>query len=258
MKLMIEDFLGVLGQLSEQDWAAPSACEGWTVKDIVNHLAATFTVVINPEAALDGVTAEVSLEAVNDIMVSAGEDLTPEEARESYASQAPDAIAAVSAVQGPDYVEATAVLGDVGEYAVHWFANAVCFDHLCHLHLDVLAPTGPVKVAAPPIDETRLSPSMDWLIAVLPQWSGAELAAAVTAPVDVTLTGLAAKQFQLRPGSDDRAEVVDGASGAGASITSDSLAAMGWLTGRSDKSANTTLAGDTELAGRVLAALKAV
>ncbi|MGQ0625817.1 MAG: maleylpyruvate isomerase N-terminal domain-containing protein [Sporichthyaceae bacterium] len=258
LTLMISDTLEVLRQLSDQDWDAESGCDGWSVKDLVNHLAATFTVVIDPVNALDGVTAEVSLEAINDVMVSAGADMSPAEVLESYTSQKDDALAAVTAVQGPDFAEARAVLGDVGEYQVGWFANALCFDHLCHLHHDVLAPSGPVKLSAPPLDEARLGPSLDWLIEVIPQWSKAPLAAALTAPVDVTFTGLAPKQFQLRPTGADIVEVVLGASGAGASITSDALDAIGWLTGRTDKSLHTKLGGDTELAARVLAELKAV
>ena len=66
LTLLIDDTLGVLRQLSADEWDAESGCPGWTVKDLVNHLAATFTVVIDPENALDGVTAEVSLEAIND------------------------------------------------------------------------------------------------------------------------------------------------------------------------------------------------
>lgn len=258
LKLMIEDTLGVLRNLSEEDWAAESGCPGWSVKDLVNHLAATFTVVIDPVNALDGVTAEVSLEAINDVMVNAGADMGAAEVLASYESQKDDAVAAVSAVQGPDFAAATAVLGDVGEYQVGWFANALCFDHLCHLHNDVLAPSGPVKAPAPPIDEARLSPALDWLIEVIPQWSKAPLAAALTAPVDVTLTGLAPKQFQLRPTGTDIVEVVLGAAGAGASITSDALAALSWLTGRMEKTLHTTLGGDTELAARVLTELKSV
>jgi len=29
-----------LAQLSKEDWDAPSKCEGWTVKDVVSHMAA--------------------------------------------------------------------------------------------------------------------------------------------------------------------------------------------------------------------------
>lgn len=258
LTLLIDDTLGVLRGLSEEDWEAESGCPGWSVKDLVNHLAATFTVVIDPENALDGVTAEVSLEAINDVMVFAGTDMTPADALASYESQKDDAIAAVTALQAAELAGATAVLGDVGEYELHWFADALCFDHLCHLHADLLGPRGPVKASAPPIDEARLSPALDWLIAVIPQWSGAELAKVLTAPVDIVLTGIASKRFQLRPNGTDLVEVELGASGAGASISGDSLEAISWLTGRTDKTLATSVEGDTRLATAVLAAMKAV
>lgn len=257
-KLLIEDTLAILETLTDEEWGMETGCEGWTVKGMVDHLAATFSVVISPDAALDGVTSEVNFEAVNDIMVNAAEDFSPAETLESYKTQAPDAIAAISAVQGPETAGVTACLGDVGTYEVHWFANAICFDHLCHLHIDVLAPTGPIKRDAPPLDEARLSPAMDWLLTVMPQWSGAELAKALTAPVDLTLTGVGAKQLQMRPSGGDVIEIVWGESGAGASITSDALTAMSWLTGRGDKKAGATLGGDTALAGAVLEAMRSV
>ena len=144
LTLLIDDTLAVLRNLTEEDWAAESGCSGWTVKDLVNHLAATFTVVIDPTNALDGVTAEVSLEAINNVMVDAGSDMDPTDVLDSYESQKDEALAAVTALQAPEYRGATAVLGDVGEYELQWFANALCFDHLCHLHADLLAPRGPV------------------------------------------------------------------------------------------------------------------
>jgi len=258
LKLLIDDTLGVLRNLAEEDWEAESGCPGWSVKDLVNHLAATFTVVIDPENALDGVTAEVSLEAINDVMVFAGSDLTPADALASYESQKDEAIAAVTALQAAELQGATAILGDVGEYELHWFANALCFDHLCHLHADLLSPRGPIKLPAPPIDEARLSPTLDWLIAVIPQWSGAELAKALTAPVDVVLTGITTKRFQLKPNGTDIVDVALGVSGADACICGDSLEAISWLTGRSDKTLATSVEGNTALATAVLAALKAV
>lgn len=258
LKLMIDDTLAVLRSLSDEEWAAESGCPGWSVKDLINHLAATFTVVIDPTNALDGVTAEVSLEAINDVMVSAGEDMSPADVLASYESQIDDAVAAVSAVQGPDLATVTATLGDVGTYPVHWFANALCFDHLCHLNADLLAPRGPVSRPPAPMDEARLGPSMDWLIAVLPQWSGADLAKAVTAPVDVILTGPGGRRFQLRPSGTDQAEVSLDGTGADTRITSSAADALTWLTGRTDKGAACTIEGDSALGVAVLAAMRAV
>jgi uncharacterized protein (TIGR03083 family) len=258
LTLLIDDTLGVLSNLTAEDWSAESGCPGWTVKDLINHLAATFTVVIDPANALDGVTAEVSLEAINNVMVDAGSDMDPADVLDSYRSQKDEALAAVTAMQAPEYRGATAVLGDVGEYELHWFANALCFDHLCHLHADLLAPRGPVKATAPKIDDARLGPTLDWLIEVIPQWSGAALATVLTAPVDVVLTGISIRRFQLQPAGSDRVAIELGASGAGASISGDSLEAVSWLTGRSDKTLATSLDGDTALAAAVLAAMKAV
>lgn len=258
LKLMIDDTLAVLRSLDEAQWDAASSCPGWSVKDVALHLAASFTIAVDPAQALAGVTSDVSIEAVNDAMVDAGAHLTPAEVLASYEKQRNDAVAAVTSLQAPDFESHTAVLGDVGTYPVHWFADALCFDHFCHLHFDLLVPRGPVHVAPSTVDAARLSPTLDWLIAVVPQWSGAALAQALTAPVDVLLTGIVEKRFQLRPGGGDLVEIDLGASGAEALIASDAFEAVAWLTGRTDKAAATTLSGDVDLAGAALSAMRAV
>lgn len=96
------------------------------------------------------------------------------------------------------------------------------------------------------------------MIAVIPQWSGAALAKVLTAPVDVTLTGIAPKQFQLRPNGTDVVAVEVGGSGASASIVGESFEAIAWLTGRADAAAATDLAGDVALAAAVLSSMRAV
>ena len=72
LKLMVDDTLQLRRSLADAEWDAASSCPGWSVKDVAIHLAASFTIAIDPATALDGVTSDVSIEAINDAMVRVG------------------------------------------------------------------------------------------------------------------------------------------------------------------------------------------
>ena len=46
--------LAVCADLRDEDWAAASGCEGWTVKDVVGHVGALFWLVVDPSKLPDG------------------------------------------------------------------------------------------------------------------------------------------------------------------------------------------------------------
>src|SRR2546423_651636 len=56
-------------------------------------------------------------------------------------------------------------LDDLGNYPLHRLANALAFDHFCHLRNDILRPNGPIDRPAPPADELRVGAVLEWLIA---------------------------------------------------------------------------------------------
>ena len=42
-----DTLLAVCAGLRDEDWSAPSGCEGWTVKDVVGHVGALFWLVVD-------------------------------------------------------------------------------------------------------------------------------------------------------------------------------------------------------------------
>ncbi|MBA2624990.1 MAG: hypothetical protein H0U89_05230 [Acidimicrobiia bacterium] len=51
-------------------------------------------------------------------------------------------------------------------------ANALAFDHYCHLGNDILSPLGPINRPSPPGDALRLGAPLEWLIAGIRQCQG--------------------------------------------------------------------------------------
>ena len=61
--------------LTAAQWQAPSGCQGWSVQDIVAHLATEFWAVVDP-SQLPDVTGK-SLEAAAELEVASRRGLTP-------------------------------------------------------------------------------------------------------------------------------------------------------------------------------------
>ncbi|WP_420452020.1 maleylpyruvate isomerase N-terminal domain-containing protein [Ilumatobacter sp.] len=54
----------LLASMSDQEWQAPSACEGWRVQDVVTHMASVHQQIAEPESidTGDGAKAEEAAE----------------------------------------------------------------------------------------------------------------------------------------------------------------------------------------------------
>lgn len=77
------DALALWRSLDAADWARPSLCEGWTVKDVFVHCLRGETIVFHPnlKRAIAGdpspPTGEFSLEQMNDQQIAAGRAIPP-------------------------------------------------------------------------------------------------------------------------------------------------------------------------------------
>ena len=67
-------------------------------------------------------------------------------------------------------------LSDLGEHPLHLLGNAIAFDHYCHLRHDIGAAVE--RAAALPHDPEVLAPTIEWMLAGLPQMCADALAAA--------------------------------------------------------------------------------
>ena len=245
------EVLAIVKSLSAEEWDAPSGCEGWRTKDVVAHLACTFRSVVEPGTLPPGV--EGDLEGTQEVGVAERKDWEPERILAEYEELGGRAIEALAGLQAPGIGDTVIPLEDAGHYPLSLVANALAFDHYCHLRNDILAPRGSVDRPAPPHDDLRLGATMEWLIAGVPQMPGAAIVDAVTAPVLLDLSGPGGGQWTLQPG----VEVVEGDSGdAAATIQSSAQEFVVWSTRRRPwRDSDVKVDGDSALAERVLDAI---
>jgi uncharacterized protein (TIGR03083 family) len=176
-----EALLGIAGDLTPEEWVAPSACAGWAVRDVLGHMTQLFRQVVDPGALPPG-DPSGRTERTQDRWVEALRDVPVEQVLADYRELGGRAIDALAGLQGND---APIDLGDLGTHPMHLVANAFSFDHYTHIRADLLAPRGPVDRTPPPTGEEHLAAAADWIVAGIPQMSPE----AVVQPVELVLTG---------------------------------------------------------------------
>jgi uncharacterized protein (TIGR03083 family) len=211
-----EALLTLCERLDDADWATASACPGWSVQDVVSHMACSFWLAVDMSKLpnSDGLLAERAA----DLYVDSRRSMTPDEVVADYASASQKGLELLAAVQDQDF---DVPLGDVGTYHASVVPTAYAFEHYIHIRHDIFGPIGPLTREAPPSDELRISPTLDWIEAALPQ-QNSELLDGLDAAVEVHLTGVCGRDLRLGQGA------------TGAHITSDSTAFIRWITQRSD------------------------
>lgn len=190
-----DEVLAVARSLSPDEWAAPSDCEGWRVQDVVTHMTMSLRQVVDPASVPmgDGPDVEEDME----LAVAPRRTWTPGQVLEDYEAVSGQAIDALAGLQREPLASTMIPMKNLGTHPMHLLANAFAFDHYCHLRVDILRPTGPIDRPSPPIDDLRLVPVMEWMLAGLPQMSADALDKVLTAPVLLDLTGAGASTLTL-------------------------------------------------------------
>jgi uncharacterized protein (TIGR03083 family) len=246
------DVLDVARSLSAEEWSAPSACAGWRVQDVVAHLACTLRSVAEPGTLPPGVDGD--LQATQEVGVAERREWSPERVLAEYEDLAPRALEVLTGLQAPGVAETVVPIEDAGQFPLHLVANALAFDHYCHLGKDILRPLGPIDRPAPPDDDLRLGATLAWLLAGLPQMPGPAIVDAVRHPVVLTLTGPAGGTWTISPG----VTVTGGAAGeAVATVESSTPEFVVWSTHRQPwRDCGVRIDGDRAEAERVLDAIR--
>lgn len=248
--------LTIAKSLTDDEWNAPSDCDGWAVRDVIAHMASILHGVADPsvmpdltagtERAMEGPVAERRAWKIEDVLAEF----------ETYSGQVADLAASV---QDPPMSETLLPMGDLGTHPMAIMPCTFLFDNYCHLRNDILKPNGPIDRAEPARDEKRLAPTIEWMLAGLP-WMCAEKLAFVDKPVTLVLTGVGGGTWTIGPGGEDgRVLVSEGAApDAVATVTSDSHDFVVWGTQRRPWSTLAKVEGDTAYAGRILDAFKVI
>ncbi len=254
-----QNMQAVFGSLSDAEWDLPSACAGWRVQEVLAHVTSNFKELADPSPAPAEPPPDLPAEQMVEALVTPRRTWTAEEVLAEYDQHRDVAIAALAAMQEDPVASTEIPLADLGTYAMHWLANAYCFDHYCHLRHDTMAPAGPIKRVLPPADDVRVRPGIDWMIAGLPQMCRAPLSI-VTRPWRLELTGAGEGAWTVRPvGANGLVTIVeDSDRDVAATVTSTAHDFVSWGTQRSAWRIACTLRGDVDYVASVLDAINII
>ena len=144
VKAGIADALSVFEDLSAEEWAAPSGCEGWRVQDVAAHMSSNFKATADPPPPPDEPPPPLPAERLMDMLVEPRKSWSSEQVLDELRTYAQPLVDALAQLQEPPVASAPLTVADLGTYEMHELADAYAFDVYCHLHVDVLAPRGPI------------------------------------------------------------------------------------------------------------------
>jgi len=156
-------------------------CPGWSVQDLVAHMANTFWAVVDL-SQLPDITGQ-SFERGQEIWVESRRGLRPEAVLADYEQVSS---AALDRLAGLAQLDMQVPLAEAGTYPAAVLPSAYGFDHYTHIRADLFAPRGPLDGEPPPSDELRIGSALDWIEAALPQQNKA---AADQATLEIRVTG---------------------------------------------------------------------
>jgi uncharacterized protein (TIGR03083 family) len=248
--------LGLLRSLSSSEWMQPSDCANWRVHDVFAHMSAVFVSVAGGPVARSTATPH-DAERNADAGVDERRNWSREEVTAEYEQWSATAITALAAMQEEPLASTRIPLGNLGEHPMHILANALVFDHYCHLRHDLLRPNGPLDRPELPQDDLRLAPTMEWMLGGLPQMC-ADAFGIVDRPLNLVFAGAGGGAYALRPGSPLVTITTGIEPHAVATCTSTAHDFVSWGTQRRNWRLSAELTGDANYAARILDSINVI
>jgi uncharacterized protein (TIGR03083 family) len=251
-QVLAERYADVVTTLTPEEWASPSRCVGWTVKDLVAHASSNFKAVVEPPAAdPTSATPAPLAEQAMEWMVAERRDWSTQQVAAELVEYQGGWLAALSALQDEPTASVEIPMSELGTYSLHSLADAFAFDLACHLYIDLLSPEGPVVRDLPKLDDDTLSPGVGWMLTGLPQMCPA-VSGQLTRPLGLRLTGPGGGEWTLEPG-ESLMQVREKLTGdIAATIESSTWDFMLWGTARTPWRNVVGIQGDADYAASVL------
>ncbi len=225
--------------LTPEEWAKASACDGWRVQDVVQHMASVFQQIADPASIDMGDSGKAETSA--EVPVGERRDWSPDQVITAYDEWSPKGVGALTALQEPPMADTEVPLSDLGTHPLNLLGNAIVFDHYCHLRYDIGAVID--RAAALPRDEGALVATREWMLAGLPQMCAEALGAAQRQTVNLVFDGPGGGSFALTPGGDGWT-VAEGNAADAPTVRSTVHDFVSWGTKRSDW--RESVSGDTD------------
>ena len=221
----------IIDLLAVDQWNAPSACAGWSVIDVVAHLAALAHEAVDPPAPDPSLPKD--RERYHDLRVDQRRGWSHAEVVDEWRTYTPRQLELLESSQDAARADDPVDVPGLGTYPRHLLANTMAFNVFCHLRNDVLAPDGPLPYTIPEPTHGQVAPAVEFMLAGIPQMQGPELAQTVGAPLVLELTGPGATTVTILPADrpEGRLSVVPGANGS-TRIRSTALDFVRWGTTR--------------------------
>jgi uncharacterized protein (TIGR03083 family) len=256
MRAAAGDLIEIARSLNEAEWQTPSAATGWSVQDVVSHVGCLLELL---QAAVGGeVLPDSGIERLNEVMVAERRSWDAASTLNNVEKQLEQAITLFTPLQEPAMASLETPMLDLGTYPLHAITDMFAFDMTTHLRYDILAPRGPIIRQLPPLDETRLGPSVSWLLGGIAKMQP-NLAGQLTAPLALHLTGPGARDVIIRAQAGtifvDPLHPSDEAAATLTSTTGDFLA---WSTARLAWRALVTVKGDQSAGATFLDAINLI
>ncbi|MFJ4982659.1 maleylpyruvate isomerase family mycothiol-dependent enzyme [Streptomyces sp. NPDC088732] len=237
----------IVPQVDDAQWELPSACEGWRVIDVMAHLAALASEAVDPPPPDPSLPR--NRERYHDLRVDERRGLSHADVLAEWRLSTPRQLDLLEAAQEPPAAGEPVEVPGLGTYPRHLLANTMAFNVFCHLRNDMLAPDGPLPFTLPEPTDGEVAPAVEFMLAGLPQMQGPELAATVTRPLVLDLTGPGATTVTVLPadGPDGRLTVAPGAD-APTRVRSTALDFIAWATTRTPWRDHCRITGDVSAA----------
>lgn len=244
-----------LKTLNGDEWEAPSAAEGWSVRDVVAHLGATTLSLLGP--GMRQVLTADSAEAFNDTAVDKRRGWPLEKVLGEFVRTSALASHMLRVTSRQPLASLHVPIAELGSYPMGLTPSLLVFDWHVHLRHDIAPAIGK---PAPATDSDRMSAVLEWMFAGMEQMNRDSMNW-VKEPLSIELTGLAGGRW-----------LVGAASGAGLRVTpeTDASTASACIAGSTDqfpawattripwRTADLTLTGDAAYATRFLDTLNIV
>jgi uncharacterized protein (TIGR03083 family) len=189
-----EALLAICHELDDSIWTKDSGCSGWTVQDLVSHMACSFWLAVDMSNLPN--SAGLPAERAADLYVESRRSMTPKQTLADYESVSSRGLELLAAVQAQDV---DVPLGDVGTYPASVVPTAFAFEHFVHIRYDLFPPDGPFSGEPPASDELRIAPTLDWIQAALPQ-QNSDLLGGMDKAVEVHIYGIGGRTLQIGDG----------------------------------------------------------
>lgn len=223
--------------LGPAEWRMDSRAAGWSIKDVVAHMAAGFHAMFGP-AALKLMRGN-DIEQANDELVDVRRDRPPGEVFGEYRRWSRAFGGLVPMLVGSPVARVPMPLAELGRFPARLLVSAMVFDHHTHLRHDMAPALGhPI----PETDANRMAAVCEWMIAVLGNQLRAAADPARDRPVSLTLTGPGGGSWLVAPNGQITAGLTEPAA---AHVTGPALEFPEWGTRRASwRQRNVAVTGD--------------